>query len=378
MKESINTLVRKQLTGTLSAEEKARLEAWLSLHPDAQTDYQALLDGEQLARRYREYASVDSEQAWQQFRRNHYPRVHQLHPRRWFAVAAAVVVLTVAGGLAWWHQYAKVVPPTISEAVQTAMAQSIEAGRQEAVIEPVAQQQDKKTVAQTLRQTYNIDRDEVVEQLLTAKRITTRSNREFWQMLPDGTLVHLNYNTHVVYPEQFTGETRDVVLDGEAYFMVARDRRHPFVVHTPQGDVKEYGTEFNVNTRINSGTEVVLVEGSISVTPTGSKEQMLRPGQKARMANGDCTMEEVDTEPYVAWNTGTFIFDDCTLGQLMGVLSRWYGCRVEFDSDATREMRFTGELDKYSSIEPILKAIQVVTGLDIELNKENITIKNNN
>lgn len=111
-----------------------------------------------------------------------------------------------------------------------------------------------------LRQTYRIAGDETVEQLLEARRITTYQDKEYWLTLDDGTLVHLNYNTRMVCPERFIDGTRDVILDGEAYFMVAHDSRHPFVVHTPQGDIRVYGTEFNVSTRDGDCTEVVLAE----------------------------------------------------------------------------------------------------------------------
>ena len=85
----------------------------------------------------------------------------------------------------------------------------------------------------------------------------------------------------------------------------------------------------------------------------------------------------VDVEPYVAWNTGTFVFDDCPLEQLMNVLSRWYGYEAQFDKEETKQITFTGELDKYSSIDMVMNAINRVTGIRITMNKGKIIFSNN-
>ena len=230
-----------------------------------------------------------------------------------------------------------------------------------------------------------------------ASCVTTLSDKEYWVTMSDGTLVHLNYNTRVIYPEKFVGDSRDVYLDGEAYFMVAKDKRHPFIVHTPQGDIRVHGTEFNVSTRggesgkwkEESGkwkeergkwkeaycTEVVLVKGSVGVTPTSGSEQMMRPGQKCSILNSQFSIDEVDVEPYVAWNTGTFVFEDCPLSQLMDVLSKWYGFKVVFQSTEAWEKHFTGEIDRYGSIRPTLEAISQVTGLSLYVRDGKIVIE---
>ena len=256
------------------------------------------------------------------------------------------------------------------------------------------------------------------DQLLAAKRITTKHDKEFWITLDDGTLVHLNYNTRLIYPEKFGRGNRNVILDGEAYFMVAKDRSRPFIVHTPNGDVKVYGTEFNVNTRTEvrgkkirgersaSGAEntslstaVVLVKGSVSVTPTGSKEIMLKPNQQATvngqrsavngqrstvngqrsMVNGQrltVNVENVDVEPYVAWNEGKFFFHAWTLERVMSVMSHWYGYKIEFESDNLRQLTLNGNFSRYDEIENITEAIGKVLNIDIKIHKNNIFIYN--
>ncbi|UKK74728.1 FecR domain-containing protein [Segatella bryantii] len=335
-------------------------------------------EDEDLVRRYDDYAATDAEKALKQMlmrtgTMTRSPRL-ELCRRYRYAMAAAVAAFLVCG-LFWWCQYTKVIPPTVSEEVQHAIAMSQKSGRQEASVTPFVQNLGTQTVSENLRSTYHIQEDEVVEQLLTAKQVTTRSNKEFWLTLPDGSLVHLNYNTHIIYPEKFVGNTRDVLLDGEAYFMVAKDRLHPFRVHTPHGMATAYGTEFNVSTRGKNSTEIVLVNGSVGVTPSGSSEQLMRPKQKCSINDNQCLMENIDVEPYVAWNTGHFVFEDCQLWRLMDVLSRWYGMKVQFLSEPSREILFTGILSRYNEINASLEAIATVAEVDIRTEGNVITIK---
>lgn len=92
-----------------------------------------------------------------------------------------------------------------------------------------------------------------------------------------------------------------------------------FIVHTAQGAIKEYGTEFNVNTQ-GEHTSVVLVNGSISVIPKSGKERMMTPGLLAEMGSSGVSMSKVDVAPYIAWNTGQYSFEDSSLEEIMQVV----------------------------------------------------------
>ncbi|MCS3323931.1 DUF4974 domain-containing protein [Bacteroides faecis] len=89
----------------------------------------------------------------------------------------------------------------------------------------------------------------------------------------------------------------------------------------------------------------------------------------------DVQISVVDIEPYIAWNSGRFVFDNCSLESLMNVISRWYNKDIVFESEDTKKIRFTGDIDRYGSIEPILKAIQRVTHLEMEIQGKTIIIK---
>ena len=311
-----------------------------------------------------------------------------------YRIAAAIALLLVAGGLVWYTQYTKVTPPEISQAVQLAMQRSVESGKAQYTLA------DNGTDLQDDNARHNEETGVLQEQLIpssdgmqaptdshisepiatdipedfdlmTARRVTTYHDKEFWLKLADGTLVHLNYNTRVVYPEKFGRGKREVILDGEAYFMVAKDKSRPFIVHTPQGDVKVYGTEFVVN----SQNAVVLIKGSVGFTPKSGHEMKLQPGQQCTLLNGQWAMSEADLEPYIAWNEGRFSFDNVSLEKLMDVLSRWYGLEIRFESDKHRQTMFTGELDKFVSVEPTLRAIRKVTDVNVRISGNTIIIQ---
>jgi len=360
---------------------------------------EADIDGDELRGRYEVYSSIDDEEALHQLRDKlgaietaadaeeepqHVQRqVWRVSHLLRYAAAAAVIV-AIFGGLFWYRQYTAVEPPVLSQQMLQAMEQSQQSGRTEGIRPQPLKPHDKTSITGESSAPADEWIEEVVEMIqqpaaseqLAALSIDTRESKEYWLTLPDGSVVHLNNGTRVIYPEQFVGDNRDVILDGEAYFMVAKDRRHPFVVHTLGGDVKVYGTEFNVCTRLQK-TEVVLVEGSVSVTPTNtSYERMLKPGQMATLSSfSTLNVEDVDVQPYVAWNTGSFVFDNIPMQQLMDVLSRWYGFSTEFRNPEAKAKHFTGELDRYGSIEPTLDAIGKVTGLTLTLSGDHLVVR---
>ena len=399
---NINEIIYHKIAGLITADEEKVLEQWLNDSPSHRQKYEQLLNAPDFSTYYFIYRHLDVERAWENLIGNESlddnEETDKIHKESRFTLlrvlkyAAAVLFLIVAGVGYWYSQYTKVTPPEISESVQIAMRQSAQSGKTDAVIEEVLDLSAKNSVGRNENQEKKDDRrvlneagrDESSapslspftfskEQLLAARRITTHHDKEFWLTLDDGTLVHLNYNTHLIYPEKFGRSDRNVVLDGEAYFMVARDKSRPFIVHTPNGDVKVYGTEFNVNT--NHFTSVVLVKGSVSVTPVGGKEIMLKPGQQCELSSEKLQLTTVDVEPYIAWNTGDFIFHDWTLRQIMSVLAKWYNVTVEFSSDDIAKQKFYGSFSRYDNIQSTMETIEAVTGYTIKLNNNKIIIK---
>lgn len=379
----ISDLLYKYTINALNDDERRELDAWVAARPDRQSYLQMLSSPQSLQDDYRRRKSIDVQKAIREMEARIGKTEKASRPsgsRFPFFRIAAVLVLLLVGGTFWYHrEQIRVTPPEISEEVQLAMEQSCKMGTSGA--EVLSGKAVKEVMSTEERALYHVD-DNFAEQLEEARRITTYQNKEYWVTLDDGTLVHLNYDSRLIYPEHF-GDRRDVILDGEAYFMVARDKSRQFVVHTPQGDVKVYGTEFWVNTRADAQAsqpltvsyQLALVSGSISFTPANGKEAMLKPGQELSIVNSQLSITDVDTAPYVAWNTGNFVFDDCPLEQLTDVLARWYGMKVRFYSDSSRHILFTGILSRYADVMTSLESISAVANVEITIEGNTIIVK---
>ena len=381
----ISDLLYKYTINALNDDERRELDAWVAARPDRQSYLQMLSSPQSLQDDYRRRKSIDVQKAIREMeaRIGKTEKASRSSGSRFpFFRIAAVLVLLLVGGTFWYHrEQTRVTPPEISEEVQLAMEQSRKSGRAAAKVEAVNNQQSSP-VTQEVRQLYHVD-EQFAEQLAEAKRITTYQDKEYWVTLEDGTLVHLNYNSRLIYPEKF-GDRRDVILDGEAYFMVAKDKSRQFVVHTPKGDVKVYGTEFVVNTGTstengndNKELTVVLVKGSVSFTPTDGREQMLTPGQELSMVHSQLTVTDIDTAPFVAWNEGEFVFNNWSLERIMSVISRWYGLKVEFSNSSLGGRKFSGSLSRYEDIKPTIETIEAVTGTTITINHQTLNIYQN-
>lgn len=374
-------IISRSLMCDLDAGEQRQLDQWLAESEEHQRLYRALLAKDDLTEQYHAYMSLDGEKAWrkqasliEQAEDDGAPCRHRFYhiPRRYMGRAAAAIVgVLLVTGAYWFHhrQPAQKAPVPVSQEMVVAMQQAEQSSSNEATLQVGDEKpQQVRSLSALLKM---MARQDVDEELLGT--LITRNGKEFWMSLPDGTRVHLNGNSRLSYPLAFTGDQREVALVGEAYFIVAKDKEHPFIVHTAKGDVKEYGTEFNVNTQ-GDKTCVVLVKGSISVRAEGGKEQMMTPGDKAELAMQGVTMSRVDVAPYVAWNTGHFSFEDCRLDELMQVVARWYGLHVVFTSDQLRTVRFTGSLSRYESIENTLEVIGAIANVKMEQQDTRIII----
>lgn len=246
----------------------------------------------------------------------------RMRPIVWTAIAMAAATLAAVFFLRPKEQPAEAQPTAVVFAADNSQQQvTVETVSGTPVPVKVVRKQDKADATVVIGQTEL----QIEEQLA----LSVPQGESLQLLLPDGTHVYLHPGSRIVYPNVFTGSSRQVKLTGEAYFCVAHDPQHPFLVSTPQGTICDYGTEFNVSARTDGLTEVVLVEGSVGVTPTDGKEQMLVPGQKCYMEESQCTVEEANTDPYISWRDGYFHFEETTLREILEELGRYYNYNVE-------------------------------------------------
>lgn len=162
------------------------------------------------------------------------------------------------------------------------------------------------------------------------RTLSTPRGVDFKVTLPDGTEVWLNAESSLRFPEQF-GDTRKVVLTGEAFFKVAHDASHPFIVQTDKMNVKVLGTEFDFRNYEAEAPCVSLLQGSVEILNTDncSANIVLKPGQGASVGkNGMVSVSSVDVYAVRQWVDGFFYFQDQTLLSVLKELSRWYNVGI--------------------------------------------------
>ena len=192
--------------------------------------------------------------------------------------------------------------------------------------------------------------------------------------LADGTVVHLNCETTLRYPVRFTGKERRVFLEGEAYFIVAKDSL-PFVVSTSRGDIRVLGTTFNVKSYDEEiAMQATLVEGKVLVAQ-GQKEMELAPGEQGTVTDaGIMAKRAVDVDEFVGWRKGIYVFKKQPLEDIMRDLSRWYGVSVFFQNEGLKQVSFTGNLKRYDNINEFLDVLQRTGDVKYRINNNTVII----
>lgn len=183
--------------------------------------------------------------------------------------------------------------------------------------------------------------------------ISTPKGGQWKVKLPDGSTVWLNAASALTYPVTFAGkQKRSVELSGEAYFEIAKDTSHPFIVKTNRHDVAVLGTHFNINSYSNeASTKTTLLEGSIQI-----HNSLLKPGEQAS-AGDKFTVTKVDTSLVVAWKNGVFKLDGTPLKELMRQIARWYDIEVVYEGNFNNR-KFYGEIERSYSLREVLNVLE--------------------
>lgn len=191
-------------------------------------------------------------------------------------------------------------------------------------------------------------------------------------MLADGTKIVANSRTVVRYPKRFDGDCREVYVKGEAYFDVAHDAEHPFLVHSDNFRVKVLGTKFNVNNYDVSDSQVVLVQGSVELKTANNDRVRMKPNELVNLQEGGFSEKRiVNTDEYTCWMQGMINLDGESVESVAQRLSRYYGVTILFDDGMSAE-RFYGKLMLGDHVNETLKAIETMTRTRMEIHGDTI------
>lgn len=234
------------------------------------------------------------------------------------------------------------------------------------------------TIAQSVK---NMDGKELVydkqnKEKVDFNTLTIPKGGEYKLILADGTKVWMNADSKIHYPVFFVGNTREVTLEGEAYFEVAHDEKHPFIVHTSLGNIQVFGTSFNVSAYKESPVIATLVSGSVAVS-TKTSNIKLHPGKQAMLhSNGNINVHEVDVDMATSWRTGVYLFNNMPLKDIVAQLSRWYDVEIHFKSTNLEKIHFTGGIDRSEELAFAISTIADVSNVKFIREGDTIWIEN--
>lgn len=182
-------------------------------------------------------------------------------------------------------------------------------------------------------------------------------------LLEDGTTVHLNAESELVYPSAFSKDVRTVSLVGEAYFDVAHDAGRPFVVEVNGYSIEVLGTQFNVTAYADEQIcRSTLVEGSVRIVPNSGRdgeEIVLTPGEQVVHETGTDTFSvaRVNTKVYTAWMDREFVFENTPLSEALRIVSRWYDFRYDITDSDLEKYTFTGQISKDGGLDYLFRVL---------------------
>ncbi|WP_285008031.1 FecR domain-containing protein [Pedobacter faecalis] len=189
--------------------------------------------------------------------------------------------------------------------------------------------------------------------------LSTAKGQTYMVVLPDQSRVWLNSASSLTYrADLLSGGVRKVTLSGEAYFEIAKDKQHPFIVDSKAQRVEVLGTHFNVNAYNDEpAITTTLVEGAVKVS-SGSSHRLLKPGLQS-IARGDhIEVAQANLEMITDWKNGDFNLDGLDFKSAMRKIARWYDIEVIYDQGVSDNIISGGWISRNTKLSTILEVIE--------------------
>lgn len=199
-------------------------------------------------------------------------------------------------------------------------------------------------------------------------------------ILPDGSIVWLNSASTLKYSTDFNDQKREVILTGEAFFDVSKDKSKIFRVKCGGLDVDVYGTSFNVkNYPDEYSQEVTVAEGVVGIASNSKEIRKLTKGEQATLnkVSGKVIFDKEDPDIVAAWKNNELIFRNTPIEEVIKSLESWYGVKINIDNQMFGGHNYTFKI-KTETFKEVLQMMQIMTPLKYKINGKDIEIKYNN
>ncbi|MFD1771226.1 FecR family protein [Sphingobacterium suaedae] len=381
----IAQLIKRYIAGDISEQETYLLDRWRMERVENEVLFKKVVDEKELfedalvwmnlqEERDAQWSVQFKEQTWQKIRQTPVRRknLHRFSFGAYSVAAAALLLISVFGYMLWRHQAASSGELNISH---------IKAGTNKAELilsngKKIDLRSDKEGIVLDDQFIYSdgtplLEEDKANLSRLSAT-IQVPKGGKYTVTLSDGSRVWLNSSSKLSYPCVFNNESREVELEGEAYFEVAKQRVNnrniPFTVHSKNQRVEVTGTAFNITAYRDDSQEITtLVEGSVTVE-AGSRRIQLRPNEQTVCTANGIEKKTVDVESFVAWKDNKFLFNETELRELMKAIGRWYAIDITYRG-APAPTYFYGEIGRDKNLEEVLRILEK-SGVKFQLKQQ--------
>ena len=367
-------LIAEEFAGVITKENQARLEQWRVESPAHAKEYDEIRTYIMTGNEHREKGKQTVKNEWRKFERVYF-RKYVIWKRIGRCAAIMVIPLLVCGYFvsSEWKfsevtiaDHVEIVPGTGRAQLIMADGRFLKLEQKENMkldlpgVKIVAT--EKKIVYRAIEEETSTPKEEEYNTLVVPR------GGEYMVELSDGTKVWLNSDSELRFPITFVGDRRSVEIEGEAYFDVAPDKEHPFIVKTSHTSIRVTGTSFNVRAYADEDTEsTTLISGTVRIN-SRNEEFELVPNQHYtyNKNTGTNTVANVNTDLYTSWESGSFIFLNVPLENVMSYLSKWYGFQYSFEDEAAKQVRIGAYLNRYANMNPIIDMITELNLVNIK------------
>ena len=382
--DKIKKLILLYITGEIPDQELKELNDWRSKDIRNEKIFLRMTSPEYLDRSIKKFLKNEEfeEQEWLKIRnrtvgRKRHPAIYQL-----LKYAAALIIPVIVGGTLYYY-FSRNTPDsnfgqreelsTITHQGSKAIlvlsdGSALKLDQKRYIDEKILERNNVISVGDTIKYGKKVNKGDSAE---INTLIIKRAN-DFNIILSDGTSVYLNSESELTYPVCFGEKARKVSVKGQAYFVVTKDEKRPFIVDVNGIQIKVLGTSFCVSAFEDEEDIVTtLVEGRVKII-SGTNSYNLVPGQQAilNIKSEDIVIRDVNVEFYTSWKDGRIVFDKTPLKDIMRYLSRIYSVDVVFENKTNELLPFSMNITKYNNFLEIVELIEKTNKVQFDLINE--------
>ncbi|MBS0027322.1 FecR family protein [Chitinophaga sp. 22321] len=374
-KQHTDQLMLEKLTGMISPEDDHTLRRLMAADPALKDAFSRMQEQLHTPAAKQYLRQLDETQLWEK-RKHLFQKGNIRHMRVLYRGAAAGLLLLLGSALYLFlsreqqpHPLAGVKPAATANNVILQMANG-----QTIVLSDTAQSALLNIGAAQMRVSPKSLQYESADANapMAMNLLQVPAGKDYKLTLPDSTEIWLNAMSEIRFPVSFNGPTREVFVNGEAYFSVSKDINRPFIVHTGQFSVNVLGTAFNINTYSSNSPRLSLSSGKVALkSKTGNQSVQLSPGYEATynsQQNNGFRVDAFNARNTLAWMEGKYYFRNTTLKEIAMVIRRLFDVTVQFNTAGVENMNVSGVLTKKDGLPEFMDNLSKTTDIKYQLN----------